>query len=218
MKKRSFLNAVLLVFTIFLLSATPGTKFKRISITKGISVKLPQDFMQMSDNDIAQKYPSTKKPLAMYTRMDRMVDFGLNVTKANWAGNNLNVLKEIYKTTLYTLYKEVSISKDEVKIINKNNFVILEFTSLADETRKYTYIQYGVFNNRIYIFNFTCPAQLKDKLQPVAEQIMHSIKVRPRRLERIEYNPAGEKGRKGKNPKEVLEEQRRRQSIKTTQK
>jgi hypothetical protein len=192
-------------------------KLKKVSVADGVSVKLPDGFVRMSDDDMAVKYPSTKKPVAMFSSLDRMVDFGLNVTKSNWAGNDLNLLKEVYKSTLYTLFSEVSILKEEVRTVNKNDFVVLEFTSYSDHVRKYTYLQYGIFNNRVYIFNFTCPAKMQPEWQAIAEEIMNSVKVKTRKLLPVEYNPSGKDNEmKGKSPQEVLEEQKRRRQINKT--
>lgn len=181
---------------------------KKYQLTKGISAKLPADFYPMADQDIASKYPSTKKPLAMFTTSDRMADFGLNVTKSNWAGNDLQLLKEIYKSTLFTMYTEVDILSEEVKTINKQNFVALEFTSKSEGTKKYTYLQYGIFNHKVYIFNFTCTEREMPKWKETATEIMNSVKVKAGQLEEIIYKPEGEAPKKGKSPKEVLKDQK----------
>lgn len=211
-------NSLLLPATLgfFLLSAT-FVNLKKVHISEGITAKLPAEFVPMSDQDIATKYPSTKKPLAMFTSPDRLVDFGLNVTKSPWAGEDLNLLKEVYKSTLYTLYNEVSMLQEDIRQVNKNEFVVLEFTSKMDHTHNYTFLQYGIFNNRVYIFNFTCPVQFMEKWQPIAQQIMSTIKVKPGQLNAIDYKPAGESQKKGKSSREVYQEQRRRMSSKTSQ-
>lgn len=189
---------------------------KRHQLTEGISAAVPDNFVPMSDNDIATRYPSTKKPLAMFTSNDMTVDFGLNVTKSNWAGDDLALLKDVYKSTLYTLYSEVRIIREEIQTINKQNFVVLEFTSKADQTRKYTFLQYGIFNNRVYIFNFTCPEREMTKWATTASEIMASVKVKPGKLKAVEYSPSGTMPSKGKSPREVLDEQKSKSGQKTT--
>jgi hypothetical protein len=195
---------------ILLLCSMDQAAPKKYQLTKGVTAKLPGDFLPMPDDDIASKYPSTKKPLAMFTTPDRMIDFGLNVTKSSWAGNDLQLLKEIYKSTLYTLYTEVVVLSEDIKIIHKQDFVTLEFTSRSDGTKKYTYLQYGIFNNKVYIFNFTCSEREMPKWRETASEIMASIKVKPGQLEDIIYNPSGENTKKGKSPMEVLKDQKQR--------
>lgn len=206
--KTIFYKILIPVVSILFLCSMDQAVQKKYQLAEGISAKLPSDFLPMSDEDIATKYPSTKKPLAMFTTMDRMVDFGLNVTKSNWAGRDLNLLKDIYKSTLFTLYGEVNILTEEIRAVNKQNFIILEFTSKADHTRKYTFLQYGIFNHKVYIFNFTCAERDKEKWRPVAQDIMSSIKVKPGKLKAIQYDPNGETPGKGKSPQEVLKHQK----------
>ena len=122
----------------------------------------------------------------------------------------------MYKSTLYTLYNEVQIIREEIQTINKQNFVVLEFTSKADQTRKYTFLQYGIFNTRVYIFNFTCHEREMAKWRETANEIMSSVKVKPGKLKTIEYNPSGTAPSKGKSPKEVLDEQKSKSGQKTT--
>lgn len=185
------------------------TKFRKIKMAEGISVKLPEDFLPMSDDDLAVKYPSTKKPVAMYSSGDRLADFGLNVTKTNWAGGDLNVLKDLYKSTLYTLYSEVKMLREEVVTYRNTDFVILEFTSFVDKTRNYTYLMYTVQNHKVYIFNFTTTEKLMYKWQPVAQEIMESVKIKARKLEPVQYDPTMNTTRKGKSIKDIMQEKKK---------
>jgi hypothetical protein len=213
--KKIFLGILPALLILFLTSMTSSVKLKKTQITDGISAKLPADFVLMSDDDIATRYPSTKKPLAMFSSPDRLADFGLNVTKSSWAGKDLRVLKDIYKSTLYTLYSDIQILKEEIVEINKQNYIVLEFISTADKTRKYTYMQYGIFKNRVYIFNFTSPENTMGQYQPVAALVMNSIKVNPGKLQDVEYSPSMvTTPGKGKKAKEVLQDQKQRNQSK----
>lgn len=197
--------AFLIVAGLLLLSAD-GPKMAKVKIIDGVSVSLPKDFVAMSDDDIAQKYPSTKKPLAMYTSLDRTVDFGLNVSKAMIGGSDLSVLQKLYKATLYDLYTNIQFIHEGIEAVNGRNFVVFEFTSEADNTRKYTYLQYAVIDNRVYIFNFTTGAEKKTAWQPVAKQIMQSIKMDSKKLkETVEVT---QPVHKGKRPVEVVRQQK----------
>lgn len=189
-------------------------KLKRVKITEGISAKLPVDFIPMSEEDLAVKYPSTKKPTAMYSSGDRLADFGLNVTKSNWAGGNLKVLKDIYKSTLFTLYSEVKILREEIVQYRNTDFVILEFTSFADGTRSYTFLMYTVQKNKVYIFNFTSPEKTMHKWQPIATEIMESVKIKAKKLENFHYDPTLNTTRKGKSIKDIMQENKKKPAIK----
>jgi hypothetical protein len=200
MKTRIFL----LLIPILMLSANEP-KLVKTKITKGVTANLPKGFVAMSDNDIAQKYPSTKKPLAMFTSLDRTVDFGLNVSKSSWSGSNMEVLKKVYKATILELYSNVVFLNEGIEKISNRDFVFFEFTSEADQTKKYTYLQYTIIGNRLYIFNFTVGAEFKDKWQGTAGNIMRSVIINPKKLKEVveEYQPV----HKGKRPVQVLKDQ-----------
>jgi hypothetical protein len=198
---------LILILSSFILFSADGPKLSKVKITEGVTASLPKDFSPMSDNDIAQRYPSTKKPLAMYVSLDRTVDFGLNVNKSIWGGSDLNVLKKVYKSTILDLYNNVEFIQENIQNINERDYIVFEFTSNAEGTRKYTYLQYIVIGNRIYLFNFTSGAEVKDKWQPIAAAIMQSININAKKLK--ETVTVSQPVHKGKTPVQVLEEQKK---------
>lgn len=207
-------NLLLLFIAAFLFTAS-GPKLKNTHIVEGVSADLPEDFVVMPDKDIAQKYPSTKKPLAMFTSLDRTVDFGLNVSKSSWSGSNFDLLKKIYKSTIVQMYDNVSFSKDTTEKINGKDFILFEFTATSEGTTKYSYLAYTIIgnakdkensSNRVYIFNFTTEAGQKAKWQETANAVMHSIKIEHKKLAEIvnEEQPV----HKGKRPIQIMKEQK----------
>lgn len=167
---------LLFCFSIFMCSHLISQKLQYVTLTGGVRVKLPADFTPMTDDDMALKYPSTKKPLAMYTSADRNADFGLNISKTIWPENDLKILQKIYKSTILEMYNKVTFIKEEITTIDKQQFIAFEFTSEVENHKKYTYVLYKVVKNHVYIFNFTCSQRVQDKWQPQTGQIINSIK------------------------------------------
>ncbi|MFQ3576670.1 MAG: hypothetical protein SNJ77_09565, partial [Cytophagales bacterium] len=93
-------------------------KSQKITLDKNVSVVLPSGFYVMSDEDIARKYPSYRKPLAMYTNSDRLVDFGYNVTNGVW-GNDIELLRKFYRSTISNTFTKVTFLKDTVIVVKK---------------------------------------------------------------------------------------------------
>jgi hypothetical protein len=159
----------------------------KVKLTDRISVNLPSDFVPMNDNDIARKYVSYRKPVAMYTSADGMIDFGLNYSANKWTGSNLKVLKDFYKASILSLYNEVVFTQETIKKINDQDFIVFEFVSevkgdpnavnYSGGVKKYTYIEYTIFDEVMLVFNFTAPAQVKDKWNSTAAEIMNSVKL-----------------------------------------
>jgi hypothetical protein len=208
-------NSFVILITFLLLCGAGGPKLVNRKIAEGVHASLPKNFYPMSDDDVAQRYPSTKKPLAMYTDIDRAVDFGLNISKTNWVGTDMKILQGIYKSTIMSLYSNVSFIQEGIKSINGKEYIIFEFTSTADNTPKYTYLQYAVVNtsiqktdfNKVFIFNFSCPQAVMDKWQPIAGAIMATVNINDKETgKNLILKVPNEK--KGVNPKKSLEQQK----------
>lgn len=151
-------------------------KLQYIKLAEGASIKLPSDFVPMSDDDLALKYPSTKKPLAMYTSADRNADFGLNVSKTVWPQNDLKILQKIYKSTIIEMYLKTAFLKEEIATIDGQQFIVFEFTSEVENFKKYTYVLYKIVKNHVYIFNFTCSQKVQGRWQPLLPKMVSTIK------------------------------------------
>ena len=199
---------------LLLLSTASVPKLRPQKIAEGVTVSLPSDFVPMSDNDIAQRYPSTKKPLAMYTSLDRVVDFGVNESKATFPGSDLNILKEFYQSTILSLYNKVDfIQKGVIQPIKKRDYIVFEFTSEIDKTYKYTYLQYALINNKVFIFNFTCPQEYKDKWQETAKAIMQTVKLNEGQVSKNVVQQV-DMEKRGKNTKEAVKDLNSRKKTK----
>lgn len=179
---------ITILFILFILSSFDGVKLVKTKITKEITISLPADFVPMTDDDIAKKYFTHHKPTAMYTNPDRMVDFGFNQTQTRWRKEDLPLLQKFYKSSIVSMYSKVNFIQDTTATINKRNFVVFEFVSeLIDEdpnsikkgsvVKQYSYMQYTIENNKVMVFNFTCPVGLQNRWQQVARQVMATVKI-----------------------------------------
>ncbi len=195
--KKEFLIFILLCFINTL--AFAQTTYKKTLITKGIEILLPNDFQLMSDQDYTNKYGGYRKALAMYT--NGKVDFGVNVALtqvppdaqyakkgAPWKREDIEMMRKLYKSSIQRLHSEVTFIQDEVREINEQNFAVFEFVAVVEDEnnsalsnsknlQQYSYIQYTVEDDKILIFNFTCPAVIKGTYQAMAKQMMDSIKI-----------------------------------------
>ena len=126
---------ILLISLAFVLLSAKEPKLITQKMVDGITVGMPKDFTQMSDDDIANKYPSTKKPVSMYTNLDRTVDFGLNISKSRWGGLDLTILKDIFHSTIVESYDTVIFLQEDIISINGRPYVRYEYNSLFDNTQ-----------------------------------------------------------------------------------
>ncbi|WP_154658395.1 hypothetical protein [Eisenibacter elegans] len=173
-------------------------KDTKVKITPYISVTLPAGFAPMPDMLIVRKYGAYRPPLAMYTSMDEVADFGVNKlvnrslkaqTDADFYEQDLQILAGFYKSTILALHSNVVFLQEGIREVNGKRVIIYEFVGeVKDEekslmmgkpqmVRQYSHLRYAVINNEVHIFNFNCPAQVRDKWQPIGQRIMDSLEL-----------------------------------------
>ncbi len=162
-------------------------KLSKVKLNDHVSINLPKDFRVMTDNEIAERYFTYRKPVAMYTNPVGEVDFGLNVTATQWQADDLEILKSFYKSSINKMYTEVKFEREAIETINGKKFIVFEFSAVVRPDQKeslqmkarssYTHIQYTVHNEKVYVFNFTSPYSLRSKWKSTAESMMKTIKI-----------------------------------------
>lgn len=182
----------LLLFTAIILTSFSlygqKTKLVKHQVEGGISIKIPQDFLQMNESDMWQRVSSYRKSLALFTDLNRLVELGINRSFSVWQEGDYDLMSEVYKSSILELYDEVEFMKEEVITLKNRQFLVFEFISTiyADETdltlrapiSKYTYLQYTVKEGQTYVFNFSTPSRMKEEWEDTAASIMNSISFR----------------------------------------
>jgi hypothetical protein len=176
-----------LILLVLLVSAAPRKLVKK-KIADGITASVPDDFSPMTPEDMAQRFPSARAPLGAFTNQDRLVDFSVNISATSWPDGNAEMAQQFFKAALVNLYDRLEMINEGTYLLNKKKFFFFEFTSrisgdrrrqgMADPVLKYTYIQYYVEPSRTLVFSFSCPKDQVEEWQPVAREMMKSVKVR----------------------------------------
>jgi len=161
-------------------------KMARKSVARTITILMPDDFRTMTDQELATKYFTYRKPVAMFTNQDQAVDFGFNVSATRWSYDDLELLQKFYKSTIQNLYTNITMLQEGIKEINKKKYIVFEFVSevnadknnpIQQSKRAYTYLLYTIVEEEVYIFNFTTPAGVRNYWSPIAGQMMKSLKL-----------------------------------------
>jgi hypothetical protein len=177
---------VLLCSLLALASFAPKPKLNSVKVVPGLSVGVPQGFTPLPDEGIAVKFPSPRKPLAVYTSPNGKTDYSVAV-RPTMFGPDYNVLLPMYKASIQRLYTKVEFLTQEVRKVNGREFVALEFVSMLSDTRrsnalatlrKYEYIQYTVQGEQLYIFSFSAPAEEQAQWRPVAQAVQSAINLK----------------------------------------
>ena len=194
---------ILFLLAFFLISFSSQaqrqkSKFNKTKIADFIQVSIPEEFSVMSPELYSRKYGAYRPPIAIYSSVDNLVDFGINESinrslkafaRADWNAQDMEMIKGIYKASIVSMHSDVKFLQDKVESINGRTFAVLEFVgAVKDEdktitfnnkpVRQYSYLMYTVKDGRILIFNFNCPVQLQNQWQDTAKQIMQSISIK----------------------------------------
>lgn len=176
-----------IMICLFTLKAISQQKLVKRQVNEEITYMVPESFSLMSAGDRIQKFVSSREPLAMYSSVDREVDFGVNWNPMEWADGDEEIIYGFYKASIQSMFDEVEFLQDEIREINGKKFIVFEFiSSLKSEnafsgtksSRNYTYIQYTSYNGQVLLFNIGCTARLMSQWQPVAKEMMESVKVK----------------------------------------
>lgn len=175
--------AILIILLPFLPFAE---KFVKVEVSEGITVKIPKSYAEMTEEDLRQRSDSYRKPVAIYTDPSRTSEFVVNFSYSLWNTYDLDLMMSFFKSSLFEMYSEVSIIKEEVVEVKGRKFLVLEFYSVSRQEgasnlrpiRKYTSLRYTLDGGRTILFNFTCPQALREEFQETASQIMESIRIK----------------------------------------
>ena len=183
----NYIKAFAIICFLLLSMSFNDVKLKRVKVADGISVMLPENFYPMSPDDIAQRYPSIRKPIAAYTNDQRLVDFSINLSATQWRDSDIEMAKGFLKASIYNMFDKVTIIQEDIREINGHKFILFEIEtriegnknsfSNSESLKKYSYLQYLLINGKMIVFSFHSPVQLKEQWQSVAPQIMESIKI-----------------------------------------
>ena len=109
--KNPFLLFISLALFISTLSfSQPKEKIKLVSqkIADLVSVKVPETFQKLNDDQIADKIIASRKPLAMYSSPNGSSDFSVSVGNSSrnpWEDKDLKMMAEFQKSNIKSCKK-----------------------------------------------------------------------------------------------------------------
>ena len=180
------ITAFLLLF-LSLTAFGPKPKLTMVKLGSELSVGVPATFAPLPDDGIAVKYPSPRKPLAVYSNNSGRVDFSVAVRPTTFESMDYAVLLKIYKSSIQRLYTKVDFLKEDIRTVNGRDFMYFEFISTVSDTRRnsqlapikrYQVVQYAIQSAQLYVFTFVAPADEQVQWQPTAQAVMGAIALK----------------------------------------
>lgn len=189
MKTRSWFPrfAPLLLLLALVAFVAPAPRLKKTAVGKNLTISIPEGFAALPDDGIAAKYPAPRKPLAVFSNPSGRVDISVAQKPSTFTDRDYGLLLKVYKASLQNTYSKVDFLTEDIRTINKRDFVALEFVSALADTRRtgnlapirrYQFIQYAIQGDQLLVFTFNCPAEEQAQWQPTARAVMQSIVVK----------------------------------------
>ncbi|MDX5346425.1 MAG: hypothetical protein LPK19_04200 [Hymenobacteraceae bacterium] len=161
-------------------------KLKKQKIAKLFTIELPKSFDKLNDDEMAQKYTTINRPLAVYADKEADASFSVVAKPSSFASDDLDMLYNFYKSSIQQRFSAVNFMNDGIRKVNGREFVTFEFVSSVKDERKsisklpaanyYTIAQYTIVNNQLYIMTFSVPAARQREWQKTAQEAMSSVK------------------------------------------
>lgn len=163
-------------------------KLMKVKVNDDITVSVPKDWTPMAAQDIAQRYPSVRAPLAAYTNMERVADFSVNISATQWPDDDVQLAQKFFKAGVMNVFDKVEMIDEGINEVRGKKFIFFEFESRINGNRqqegfqepvvRYTYIQYLIEPGKAVVFSFNCPKRDREVWQETAREMMKSIKVK----------------------------------------
>ena len=149
-----------------------------------VTVKVPETFKKLSDDQIADKLIVSRKPLAMFSSPSGNADFSVSVgnsARNPWEDKDLKLMAEFQKSNIQSIFTSVDFIAEKMEKVNGQTYAIFEFISEVKEKgkppiRKYNNIRYTIKKKNVLIFSFVCPEAERPLNEPIAEEILKSVK------------------------------------------
>lgn len=177
-----------LILVSMMAIAADTHKLMKVKVNDNVTVSVPKDWMPMDPQDIAQRYPSVRAPLAAYTNLERVADFSVNVSATQWPDDDVQLAQKFFKAGVMNVFDRVEMIDEGIHEVRGKKFIFFEFESRINGNRqqegfqdpvvRYTFIQYLIEPGKALVFSFNCPKGQRQEWQETAREMMKNIKVK----------------------------------------
>lgn len=182
------MRRIIVFLVVLALFGFAPSKLVKTKVADGITISLPAELSLMTPEDIVQRYPSVRAPLAAYTDLNRTLDFSVNLSATQWPDADLEMARKFFKASIQSFYDRVDVIEEGVHEVHKKKLIFLEFESRVNGNKmvlgeqapvyRYTYIQYLVEPGRTLVFSFNCPKSSKEDWQETVRAMMKTVRIK----------------------------------------
>jgi hypothetical protein len=174
----------LLLLQVSLVFAQQKASLTSIKVDKLLSMKVPENFVKLSDDQIADKMIATRKPLVAYSNPSGTIDITVTVGNSNknpWKDKDLKLMADFQKANIMQLFTNVNIVEEKLLKNKGQQYAVFQFVSEVKEKgktslRKFHHIRYTIRKGNMLIFSFICPESERGLYEGTAKEVMESIR------------------------------------------
>jgi hypothetical protein len=180
------------IFFLFLLSVFfSGIGFSQskpvlqtVKIDKVLTIKVPENYVPLNDDQIADKMIASRKPLLAYSSPSGTTDITVAVGNSNknpWKDEDLKMMAQFQKANIMQLFTNVSMIQEKIVKVKGQQFAVFEFVSEVKEKgkqplRKFHHIRYTIRRSNVLILSFICPESERGLQESLAREVMDSVR------------------------------------------
>lgn len=172
------------LFAFFSVTAQPKPKLVSVKIDKVLTIKVPENFVPLNDDQIADKMIASRKPLLAYSNPSGNTDITVAVGNSNknpWKDEDLKLMAKFQKANIMQLFTNVSMIQEKLVKVKGQSFAQFEFVSEVKEKgkspiRKYHHLRYTIRKGNMLIISFICPESERPIQESTAKEVMESVR------------------------------------------
>jgi hypothetical protein len=159
------------------IAAGEKVELKKVDlIDNKLEVAIPATFNKMTEDVLQKKYPSAKPPQLAYTNAKTTINIAFSETPNAVKDEQIPEAKESLKNAVKANAEEWC--DDGVAKVNGKNVAYMEFVNNAADGKIYNRMMLMEADSKLVIISFNCLEKDKPDWQPIAKEIMNSIKVK----------------------------------------
>ena len=176
------MRIVILLFALLLSHLLHAQDLVLDKVSDKVTIRIPKNFHKLKPEEAQRRYLSPREPLAMYSDPANECDLVVNNTNAFFDAKDMGIMKDFYKATLRSMYTKINFLREAEETVGRRKALVFEFSSeLLEKGRptlkKYTYIQYVLWGQRVVVCSFTCDEKQRPKYQAMLPKVMQSVRI-----------------------------------------
>lgn len=141
-----------------------------------ITIEVPKDMLEMTEEMKDIKYPSLDRPKYIYTNEDNSLDMSIEYDETDYMTNEETIeVTEMIKKEITRLYPSSDIEEDGILEVDGKNVGYFSFTVPVIDGDLYTFMVFQELQGKMLFCTFNCSEKIKEEWNEVILQMVESI-------------------------------------------